>query len=66
MPEQYFVKPGQRVSVYQKPYSMEDKEGHGIVKSVLHGDTESVYAEIEFDSEKGSTYGRWLLPQHCH
>ncbi len=60
-----FVSPGDRVHIYNRPYSNEQSEGLATVK-VVHeqSDNESAFVAVEFDTEKGTTWDRWILPQH--
>ena len=62
-----FVNVGDRVDIYQKPYTHEEHEGCGVVHKV-HGnsDMESAYVDVKFDDDDPTDlpYARWILPTH--
>ena len=62
-----FVKAGDRVRVYGKPYSNQEIEGTGKVVLVSRmSDMESAYVGVLFDDDPEG-YGvlrRWVLPSH--
>ena len=61
-----FVKTGDRIEVFQRPYSNEESEGEGTVTEVHKiSDMESARVSVQFDGDPiGETYVRWVLPSH--
>lgn len=63
-----FVKIGDRVTIYDDPYTMTRKEGSGRIVDVHEqSDMESAYVDVWFDNdgdEHMGPYPRWVLPRH--
>lgn len=60
-----FCKVGDRVAIYQRPYTKEELEGEGVVTLIApQSDTESAFVAVRFDNEGDGVYWRWILPDH--
>ena len=67
MTSETFVKIGDRVTVYQDPYTMKKPEGKGRIIDVHDlSDMESAYVDVWFDDDDDGDekYSRWVLPSH--
>jgi len=59
------MKIGQKVSIYQKPLTYEDKEGDAIIRKI-HKEEDIAghlvaHCDVEFEDEPGPTYRRKVL-----
>ena len=61
-----WVKAGDRVKVYQRPFTNEDLEGMGTVVDVNRLWEDHAHVDVEFDADDGEwgAYGRTITPDH--